>query len=58
MSGEVIGSRTFLNPNLGFEVFIRYNQSLYFCRVQLDTTFSGDQMVRTQTCFDEENNID
>ncbi|WP_143570190.1 hypothetical protein [Thalassovita mediterranea] len=56
--GEVIGSRAFLKPNAGFELVIRYDQKLYYCSVGLDRTFSGDQMIRAQTCFDETNNID
>ena len=58
ISGEVIGSRPFLKPNVGFEVVIRYDQKLYYCLVQLERTFSGGQMIRVQTCFDEKNNID
>ena len=58
ISGEVIGSRAFLNPSAGYEVLIRYDQKLYFCSVRLERTFSGDQMIRAQICFDETNNID
>ncbi len=46
-TGEVIGSRVYLQPTLGFELLIRYEGGLYICRVDKDIRyrFNGQPSV-------------
>ena len=38
-AGEVLGSRPFIQPTLGFELLIRHNGGLFVCSVKQDTRF-------------------
>jgi hypothetical protein len=37
--GEVIGSRAYVQPTLGFELLIRHGGGLYVCRVEQDIKY-------------------
>ena len=37
--GEVIGSRPYVQPTLGFDLLIRHSGRLYVCQVTSDTQF-------------------
>lgn len=38
-AGEVIGSRAYAQPTLGFELLIRHNGGIYVCNVSQRTKF-------------------
>lgn len=38
-AGEVIGSRAFIQPTLGFELLIRHDGGIYLCNVSQQTKY-------------------
>ncbi|WP_458790950.1 hypothetical protein [Yoonia sp. MH D7] len=56
--GEIVSSRTFSQPSIGWEMIIRFEEGLYICSVQRDTRFGMNgsphvEYVRVNTCIDE-----
>jgi hypothetical protein len=57
-TGDVLGSRAFLQPTLGWELLIRFDDGLYICSVRVGTTLEVNgaphiDYVKVNSCFNQ-----
>ena len=55
-NGEVLGSRPFMQPTLGWELLLRHEGDLYICSVAQETEYGYNgnphvQIVKTKSCI-------